>query len=83
MYSQELQSGRMEAPAETLHKKSMCLVQCCKKSKYLVQVSKSGKYASDKKVALKTLILINVEAPTAWLLKGNLILATFPFSGVF
>jgi hypothetical protein len=35
---------------------------------YLVQLSKSGKYASGKKVALNTLILRNVEAPSASLL---------------
>ena len=39
--------------------------------------------ASGKKVALNTLIISNVEAPTAWLLKSNLILATFPYPYVF
>ena len=72
----------MEAPTITLQK-TMCLVQRCKISVYLVQLSMPGKYASDKKVALNTLILSNVEAHSARLLKCNIFLATLQYSDVF
>ena len=53
------------------------------KSVYWVQLSKSGKYASGKIVALNTLILSNVEAPSARLLTCNIFLATLQYSDVF
>jgi hypothetical protein len=48
------------------------VLQRFQKSVYLVQLSKSGKYALGKKVALNTLILRNVEAPSARLLNFNI-----------
>jgi hypothetical protein len=46
---------------------------------YLVQLSKSGKCASGKKVALNTLILSKIEAPSARLLNCNIFLATLQY----
>ena len=75
----QFQSGRTEAPASTIPP----VHQRCWKSVYLVQLSKSGKYASGKIVALSTLILSNVEAPSARLLTCNIFLATLQYSDVF
>ena len=66
----QFQSGRTEAPASTIPP----VLQRFRKSVYLVQLSKSGKYASGKKVALNTLILRNVEAPSARLLNCKIFL---------
>ena len=69
----------MELPASTIPP----VLQRFQKSVYLVQLSKSGKYASGKKVAQNTLILGNVEAPSARLLKCNVFLAKLQYSDVF
>ena len=50
---------------------------------YLVQLSMSVKNAQDKKIALNTLILSNVESPSSRLLKYNIFLATLQYSAVF
>ena len=70
---------RMEAPASRFHP----VLQRFQKSMCLVQLSKSGKYASDKKVAQNTLIIGNVEAPSARLFHCNVFIATLQYSNVF
>jgi hypothetical protein len=77
--SLQLQSGRTEAPASTIP----LVLQRFQISVYLVQISKSGKYAPGKKVALNPLILSNVEASSARLLKCNTFFATLQYSDVF
>ena len=74
-----LQSRRMELPASTIP----MVLQRFQKSMCSVQLSKSGKYASGKKVALNTLILSNVVAPSARLFNSDVYIAKFYCYDVF
>jgi hypothetical protein len=50
---------------------------------YARALPSSDENSLGKKVALKTLILSNIEAPSARLLKQNIFLATLQYSDVF
>ena len=59
------------------------LLQLCKQICVFSATIKVRQVCFTQENALNTLIPGNVDAPTAWLSKSNLILAMFPYSDLF